>query len=411
MKNSKQNRLVVQKYGGTSLASIKKIKDVALRISKYKKNGDNVVVVVSAMGDTTERLISLAKQVNTNFLAREMDMLLSTGEQVSAALLTLALHAKGLDAISFTGSQVGILTDSLHSKAKIIKIEADCVNDALKKGKVVVITGFQGKTIQNEIVTLGRGGSDLSAVALGSVLAADICEIYTDVDGIYTADPRIVKQARKLDYISFDEMLELASRGAQVMQTRAVEVAKKYNISLHVRSSFSNKEGTIIMNKKTSLEASEVKGIAITEKEAKLTVCGVPDTPGMVAKIFEDLTKSQVNIDMIVQNVSHNNTTDVSFTVDKVELKKAFTAAEKVVKKIKAKTVLCNENIAKISIVGLGMKSHCGVAYKVFKTLADLKINVDMISTSEISISCVIKKKDGKRAVIELHKIFKLHSK
>ncbi|RKY34320.1 MAG: aspartate kinase, partial [Candidatus Duberdicusella sinuisediminis] len=309
-----KNKLIVQKYGGSSVANIERIKKVAQRIYSYWKKGAKLVVVVSAMGDTTDELIHLAEKINPRPSERELDMLLSTGEQISSALLAMALHKKRIPAVSFTGPQVGIITDKFHTQAKILKIEAERIKSALKKGKVVVVAGFQGQTTEREIATLGRGGSDLSAVALAGVLKADLCEIYTDVEGIYTADPRIVKKAKKLPCISFDEMLELASRGAQVMQTRAVEVAKKYNIKLVVRSSFSNKEGTIIMEKKPSIEEPVVRGITLTEKEAKITICKVPDKPGMAAKIFEELSSKNINIDMIVQNVSHQRITDISFT-------------------------------------------------------------------------------------------------
>jgi len=403
-----KNKLIVQKYGGTSVANIERIKKVAQRIYSYWKKGIKLVVVVSAMGDTTDELIHLAEKINPRPSERELDMLLSTGEQISSALLAMALHKKGIPAVSFTGPQVGIITDKFHTQAKILKIEAERIKSALKKGKVVVVAGFQGQTTEREIATLGRGGSDLSAVALAGVLKADLCEIYTDVEGIYTADPRIVKKAKKLPCISFDEMLELASRGAQVMQTRAVEVAKKYNIKLVVRSSFSNKEGTIIMEKKPSIEEPVVRGITLTEKEAKITICKVPDKPGMAAKIFEELSSKNINIDMIVQNVSHQRITDISFTVEKSQAHKALEATKKVVKKIGAGFALYDEDIAKVSIVGIGMKAHSGVAYKMFKALARAKINIEMISTSEISISCVIRKKQGKLAVKVLHKAFNL---
>ncbi|RKY43116.1 MAG: aspartate kinase [Candidatus Omnitrophota bacterium] len=403
-----KNKLIVQKYGGSSVANIERIKKVAQRIYSYWKKGIKLVVVVSAMGDTTDELIHLAEKINPRPSERELDMLLSTGEQISSALLAMALHKKRIPAVSFTGPQVGIITDKFHTQAKILKIEAERIKSALKKGKVVVVAGFQGQTTEREIATLGRGGSDLSAVALAGVLKADLCEIYTDVEGIYTADPRIVKKAKKLPCISFDEMLELASRGAQVMQTRAVEVAKKYNIKLVVRSSFSNKEGTIIMEKKPSIEEPVVRGITLTEKEAKITICKVPDKPGMAAKIFEELSSKNINIDMIVQNVSHQRITDISFTVEKSQAHKALEATKKVVKKIGAGFALYDEDIAKVSIVGIGMKAHSGVAYKMFKALARAKINIEMISTSEISISCVIRKKQGKLAVKVLHKAFNL---
>jgi len=402
------SKLYVLKFGGSSVANLSKIRRVANIISAYWRKKYRLVVVVSAMGDTTDKLIRLAEKINPHPSERELDMLLSTGEQISSALLAMALHKKRIPAVSFTGPQVGIITDKFHTQAKILKIEAERINSALKEGKVVVVAGFQGQTTEREIATLGRGGSDLSAVALAGALKADLCEIYTDVEGIYTADPRIVKKAKKLSCISFDEMLELASRGAQVMQTRAIEVAKKYNIKLVVRSSFSNKEGTIIMEGKPSIEEPVVRGITLTEKEAKITICKVPDKPGMAAKIFEELSSKNINIDMIVQNVSHQRITDISFTVEKSQAPKALEATKKVVKNIGAGSVLYDEDVAKVSIVGIGMKAHSGVAYKMFKALARAKINIEMISTSEISISCVIRKKQGKLAVRALHKAFNL---
>jgi aspartate kinase len=335
-------------------------------------------------------------------------MLISTGEQISSALLAMAIHKKGYQAISFTGSQVGIITDTFHTKAKILKIEADRIREELKKGKIVIVAGFQGISTDSEITTLGRGGSDLSAVALAVALSADLCEIYTDVDGIYTADPRIVKNAKKLSYISFDEMLELSARGAQVMQTRAVEVAKKFNMPLIVRSSFNKKEGTIIMDRKPYIEEPVVRGVALTENEAKITICGVPDRPGIAAKVFNSLASSNINIDMIVQNVSHEKFTDISFTVSKDSLSKALKISKEIAKEIKAGAVLSDEDIAKVSIVGVGMRSQAGVAAKCFSVLADNKINIEMISTSEISISCVVNKKYGKKALSALHSAFEL---
>jgi len=363
------------------------------------------------MGDTTNGLLRLAAKINPNPSERELDMLISTGEQISCSLLAMALHRRGIDAVSFTGPQVGIITDKFHTKAKILKINARRIREALRENKVVVVAGFQGQTRDKDIATLGRGGSDLSAVALAAVLGASVCEIYTDVGGIYTADPRIVRGARKLDCISFDEMLELASRGAQVMQTRAVEVAKKYNIPLYVRSTFLDKEGTIIMERRGPLlEEPVVRGITLTEKEAKITVCDVPDRPGMAAKIFQELSSKNINIDMIVQNVSHKRITDISFTVQKADTHKALEVTKKVAKKIGASSVLYDADVAKVSIVGIGMKAHSGVAHAIFKVLARAKINIEMISTSEISISCVITKKQGRSAVLALHKAFGLSS-
>ncbi|MDD5069859.1 MAG: aspartate kinase [Candidatus Omnitrophica bacterium] len=403
------NRIVVQKYGGSSVANVERLENVAERICSYSLQGDKVLVIVSAMGDTTDELISLARQINPNPSDREMDMLVSTGEQISSSLLALAIHKRSLEAISFTGSQVGIITDTDHAKAKIITIETKRIKKELNSGKIVIVAGYQGVSINKEITTLGRGGSDLSAVALAVALKADICEIFTDVEGIFTTDPRLVAKAKKIDYITFDEMLELAARGAQVMQTRAVEVAKKYNIPLHVRSSFSKKEGTIIMEKTpNNIEDPVVRGVTLTESEAKITICQVPDFPGFASMVFNKMTQGNVNVDMIVQNMSHDKTTDLSFTVSKDSLSKAVKLSENIAREIKAGEVLFDENIAKVSVVGVGMRSHSGVAAKCFKALADNKINIGMISTSEISISCVVKKNDGKKALRVLHKTFEL---
>lgn len=403
-----RSKLIVQKYGGTSVGDVKRIASVAERIVSYVKKGHKLAVVVSAMGDTTDELIDLSKKINQRPSEREMDMLISTGEQISSALLAMAIHKKGVEAISFTGPQVGIITDGYHTKAKILKIETDRLKKELEGGKVVIVAGFQGISVNSEITTLGRGGSDLSAVALAVALGADVCEIYTDVEGIYTADPRIVKDAKKLKHITFDEMLELAARGAQVMQTRAIEVGKKFNMPIYVRSSFSKKEGTIIMDKEPYIEESVVRGVALTENEAKLTICDVPDKPGIAAQIFNKLATQNINIDMIVQNVSHKKMTDISFTVSKDSLRKALKSAKKIASSIDAGSVVFDENIAKVSVVGVGMKSQSGVAAKCFSALAKYKINIEMISTSEISISCVVKKELGKEALKVLHKEFGL---
>ena len=408
MSSEPKNKIVVQKYGGTSIGNVKKIENAAQRIVSYAKRGNKVVVVVSAMGGTTDELVDLAKKINTNPSEREMDMLMSSGEQISCSLLAMALHKRGVDAISFTGPQVGIITDTYHTQAKILKIETNRIKKELSKGKIVIVAGFQGLSTALEITTLGRGGSDLSAVALAVSVDADLCEIYTDVDGIYTADPRLVAQAKKLKYITFDEMLELAALGAQVMHTRAIEVAKKFNIPLHVRGSFTKKEGTIIMEKTQFIEEPVIRGATLTANEAKITLCNVPDKPGIAARVFTVLAKQNINVDMIVQNVSHKRTTDISFTAPKRNLMKTLKISRKIVKGIGAGEVLSDENIAKVSVVGVGMKSHSGVAAKCFSILAKNKINIDMISTSEISISCVVKKDAGKKALKVLHKEFKL---
>ncbi|MDD4293973.1 MAG: aspartate kinase [Candidatus Omnitrophica bacterium] len=406
-----KKKLIVQKYGGSSVGNVDKLKNVADRVAACAKEGNNVVVVVSAMGDTTDELIELAEQINAYPSEREMDMLVSTGEQISSSLLAMALHRKDYDAISLTGLQVGILTDKYHTKAKILRIETKRIKKELNKNKIVIVAGYQGITDEMEITTLGRGGSDLSAVALAVALKADVCEIYTDVDGIYTADPRIITDARKIECIAFDEMLELAANGAQVIQTRAVEVAKKYNLPLHVRSSFEKKEGTIIMNKNANIEDPLVSGVALTEDEAKVTLCNVSDTPGIAAKVFNELANENINIDMIVQNVSRLKTTDISFTVLKSSLRNAVKKSMELAKKIGSGEVIVDEDIAKISVVGVGMKSHSGVAARCFSLLAKNKINIEMISTSEISISCVLKKSEGKKALKVLHAGFELESK
>jgi aspartate kinase len=403
-----RSKLIVQKYGGTSVGDVKRIANVAERIISYAKKGHRLCAVVSAMGDTTDELIDLAKKINARPSDREMDMLISTGEQISSSLLAMAIHKRGFEAISFTGSQVGIITDTFHTKAKILKIETDRIKKELEDNKIVIVAGFQGISTKSEITTLGRGGSDLSAVALAVALGADVCEIYTDVEGIYTADPRIVKEAKKLKYITFDEMLELAARGAQVMHSRAVEVGIKFNMPIYVKSSFSNKEGTTIMDKAPYIEEAVVRGAALTENEAKITVCDVPDKPGIAAEIFNKLAKQNINIDMIVQNVSHKKMTDISFTVPKDSLRKALMTARKISNSIGAGGVLSDENIAKVSVVGVGMKSQSGVAARCFMALAKHKINIEMISTSEISISCVVKKEFGKDALRVLHKEFEL---
>lgn len=408
MQNKLRKKLIVQKYGGSSVANIKRIENVARRIISYAQRGNKVVVVISAMGDTTDDLVNLAKKINPCPSEREMDMLMSTGEQISCSLLAMAIHKRGAKAISFTGPQVGIITDTDHTQAKILKIETNRLKRELTRGNVVIVAGFQGLSTALEITTLGRGGSDLSAVALAVALRADICEIYTDVDGIYTADPRIIPNAKKLDRITFDEMLEMASRGAQVMHTRAVEVAKKFNISLHVRSSFSKKEGTIIMKKTSSIEEPVVRGVALTEDAAKITLCDLPDKPGIAAYIFNKLASKNINVDMIVQNVSHKRITDISFTVSKKDGPKTLKISKMISKDIGVGDIRSDENIAKVSLVGVGMHSHSGVAAKCFLALARNKINIDMISTSEISISCVVKKEAGKKALRALHKAFKL---
>ncbi len=400
--------LIVKKFGGTSVGDVDRIKRVAERIVKTKRAGNDVVVVVSAMGKTTDQLIDLAKQINPNPEEREMDMLMSTGEQISAALLTMAIHSLGEGAISFNGPQVGILTDNSYTKAKILDIDCSKIKSELEKGKVVIITGFQGRDEEGNITTLGRGGSDTSAVAIAAALKADKCEIYTDVDGVYTADPRIVKNARKLDRISFDEMLELASLGAKVMHSRSIEFAKKFGVTIHVRSSFNESEGTIIAEEVNEMEAPVVRGVTSNTSEAKVTIIGVPDKPGVAAEIFKKIAEANINIDMIIQNIGEKDKTDISFTVEKGDLNKLKGIMDNVIKDISAEKVIYDEKIGKVSIVGVGMKSHSGIAYKMFKVLADNKINIQMISTSEIKISVVVDEEKTNEAVNALHSAFKL---
>ena len=401
-------KLIVQKFGGSSVANVERIQNVARRVVSYRKKGCDLVVVVSALGDTTDELIELAAKINTNPSEREMDMLLSTGEQISVALLAMAIHKLGFEAISFTGSQVGIITDTSHTRARIIRINTDKIQEALKKGKIVIVAGFQGVTLGQDITTLGRGGSDLTAVALAKELKADECEIYTDVKGIYTTDPRIEPKAKKINKITYDEMLEMASLGAQVMQARSIEVAKKFDVPIHVRSSFEEVPGTMIIKEVKNMEEVVVSAVALNKGESKITVCDVPDKPGLAAKIFSDLATKGVSVDMIVQNVSHLRSTDISFTVSKLEAAKTLKITRRVAKGIGAGEVLEDADIARVSIVGVGMKSHPGVAAKMFEILAKNKVNIEMISTSDISISCVIQKKFAETAVRALHEKFGL---
>ena len=400
--------LVVQKFGGSSVANAERIQNVAKRVVSYKEKGFDLVVVVSALGDTTDELIALADKINTNPPEREMDMLLSTGEQISVALLAMAIHKLGFEAISFTGAQVGIITDSSHTRARIIRINGDKIKEELKKGKIVIVAGFQGVNLNQDMTTLGRGGSDLTAVALAKELNARSCEIYTDVQGIYTTDPRIEPKARKIKAITYDEMLEMASLGAQVMQARSIEVAKKFNVPLHVRSSFSKNSGTMIIKEVKKMEEVVVNGITLNRNEAKITLCNVPDKPGVAVRLFKDLACAQVSVDMIVQNVSHIRQTDISFTTTKTDAAKATRITKRVASQIGAGDVQLDEDIARVSIVGVGMKSHHGVAAGMFGVLADNKINIEMISTSDISISCIIKKKFAEIAVRALHEKFGL---
>ncbi len=404
-------KLIVQKYGGSSIADIKKIKNVAKRVVSYKKKGYKLVVVVSALGDTTDELLGLAHKVTKSPSERELDMLISTGEQVSVALLAMAIHKLGYEAISFTGAQVGIITDASHTRARILNINTKRIEEGLNKGKIVIVAGFQGVTTDRDITTLGRGGSDLTSVALSKALGAETCEMYTDVEGVYTADPKIVPGARKLSRISYEEMLELASLGAQVLQPRSVEMAKKFNIPIHVRSSFLNKKGTIISKEVKAMEEIIVSGVTVNKDEAKITICDVPDRPGIAAKIFKSIADKNIVIDMIVQNISRTGATDISFTVLGRDFNRTLATVREASKKVKAEGVTYNKEIAKVSVIGLGMKSHSGIAARMFNALARNKINIEMISTSEIKISCVIKKRFANKAVRAIHKEFGLGKK
>jgi aspartate kinase len=403
--------LIVQKYGGTSVGNPDRIKNVAARVAKYRAKGDQIVVVVSAMSGVTDNLIKLAKEIMPLPNEREMDVLLATGEQQTIALTAMALHALNVPAVSLTGAQAGIVTDVVHTKARIHNITPKKVHELLKQGNVVIVAGFQGETPEGQITTLGRGGSDLTAIALAAALKADLCQIYTDVDGVYTADPRIVPNAKKLQEISYDEMLELASLGAKVMQSRSVEFAKKFGVVFEVRSSLNDNLGTIVKEETKSMEGVVVRGVSLDKNQAKVTLVGVPDKPGVAARIFKALGDAAVNVDMIVQNVSHGSpdkvgATDLSFTMDKPDLLKAQKVIEGLKKELGFRDVLTTEKIGKLSIVGVGMKSHTGVAAILFETLAKESVNIDMISTSEIKISVVIDLTKGEAAMKAVHAAF-----
>jgi aspartate kinase len=400
--------LVVQKYGGTSVGDVKKIKKVAERIARTKAEGNNVIVVVSAMGKMTDELVDLANQITTSPDEREFDMLLSTGEQISVALLAMALHENGHEAISFTGGQVGIRTDGWHTKARIVSIDTSRVQKELDAGKIAIVCGFQGIGEGDAITTLGRGGSDTSAVALATAFKADLCEICTDVEGLYTADPRIVPDAKKLSRISYDELLELASLGARVMHIRAVEFGKKNGVPMRICSTFSDDPGTLVTEEVASMENVEVSGVSLNESEAKITLVGVPDKPGVAAQVFETIAKENIVVDMIIQNVSETDLSDISFTVPEDDLKRAVAVGERLRADLGAKEVRADEKVAKVSAVGVGMRSHSGVAAKMFKALAEAGINIEMISTSEIKISCVVSSDRGQDALRVLHSAFEL---
>jgi aspartate kinase len=402
--------LIVQKYGGTSVADPDRIRAVADNIAITKKRGNDVIVVVSAMGKATDNLIALADSVSRSQPGREMDMLLTTGERQTAALTTMALADRGIDAVSFTGSQVGIITDTTHRKAKIVEVKGDRVRDALAKGMVAVIAGFQGVSTDKEITTMGRGASDLTASALAQAMGADACEIYTDVTGVFTADPRIVPQARKLQKLHFDEMLEMAGAGSKVLALRSVEFARNHDVPLHVRSAFTWEPGTWVSNEEASMEDPIISGVVTDMTEAKVTVLGVPDKPGISAALFEPLAEANVNVDMIEQNTSPAGTTDISFTMPMADMTVAEEIVGRVAREIGASGVTHDSDIAKVSLVGAGMKSSPGIAAKMFRVLADEDVNIEMISTSTIRVSVVTEADNMERAARALHTAFGLDS-
>lgn len=397
--------LIVQKYGGTSVGTLERIGVVAQRVKKIKDEGNDVVVVVSAMSGETNKLIEYAQHFSKDPNTREMDMLLSSGERVTSALLSIALNALGCEAISFSGRQAGMFTDSFHTKAKIEVIKPKAMKEALAKGKVVVIAGFQGVDNKGEVTTLGRGGSDLSAVAIAGALKADLCEIFTDVDGVYTTDPRIEPKAKKLDKVTYDEMLELASLGAKVLQNRSVELAKKLNINLVTRSSFNENQGTLITGEK-KMESAVISGIALDRNQAIVTVRNVDDKPGVAAKIFKILAEEEINVDMIIQNIGSDGIANIGFTVPENELDKALNVLKGLDNSFKVES---NKEVVKVSIVGIGMKSNSGIASKAFTIMSENNINIQMISTSEIRISIIVDEKYGELAVRTLHKAYELH--
>jgi aspartate kinase len=402
--------LIVQKYGGTSVADPDRIKAVADNVAITKRRGNDVIVVVSAMGKATDNLIALADSVSSKQSGREMDMLLTTGERQTAALVTMALHERGIDAVSYTGSQVGIITDTSHRKAKIVEVKGDRVRASLADGKVAVIAGFQGVSTDSEITTMGRGASDLTASALAGAMGADACEIYTDVTGVFTADPRIVPRARKLAKVHFDEMLEMAGSGSKVLAMRSVEFARNHDVPLHVRSAFTWELGTWVSNEEPSVEDPIISGVVTDMTEAKVTVLSVPDTPGVSAALFEPLADANINVDMIVQNTSTEGTTDISFTMPMADLAQAESIVQQVAEQIGATRVTHDDDIAKVSLVGAGMKSSPGIAAKMFRVLADNDVNIQMISTSTIRVSVILPAAQMELAARSLHTAFGLDS-
>jgi aspartate kinase len=400
--------LIVQKYGGTSVGDAERICNVARRLIASHERGDDVVAVVSAMGDVTDELLDLARRVSAEPPEREMDMLLATGEQVTIALLAMAIHSMGHEAISLTGPQAGIVSDATHTKAKIQEVRADRVREALAEGRIVIVAGFQGISDEGEITTLGRGGSDTTAVAVAAGIGADVCEIYTDVDGVYTADPRMEPSARKIDEISYEEMLEMAASGARVLQLRSVEFARNHGVVIHVRCSFNDEPGTVVKEAEAGMEQAIISGVTHDTSEAKVTIRDVPDRPGVAAEVFGTLADANVNVDMIIQNVSEDGSTDISFTTPKDDLPRARRAVGAVVAHLGARDSTVDESIAKVSLVGAGMKTHPGVAALMFRSLAEAGVNLDMISTSSIRVSCVISADEVERAVRALHAAFGL---
>lgn len=400
--------LVVHKYGGTSVGSIEKIKNVAQKVAKIKDEGNDVIVVVSAMSGETNKLIKMAFETAEKPDEREYDALISTGEQITSTLLAIALNSMGYPAVSFQGYQIQIVTDSAFTKARIQRIDAEKMHKELKAGKIITVSGFQGADEEGNITTLGRGGSDTTGVAIAAALKADECIIYTDVDGVYTTDPNICPNARKLDRVTYDEMLEMASLGAKVLQIRSVEFAKKYDVPIRVKSTFIENEGTLVTKEDEKVEAPVVSGVTYNKDEAKITVVGIPDKPGIAARLFTTISEANINVDMIVQNISAEGHTDLTFTVPKSDFKKGLDIVKKVAKDIEARDVIADENIAKVSIVGVGMRSHSGVAAKMFTLLSKEGINIMMISTSEIKVSCVVDSKYTELAVRVLHDGFGL---
>ena len=400
--------LIVQKFGGTSVGDLERIQNVASRVSETRNKGNDVVVVVSAMGGETNKLVGYAEHFSSSPAKAEMDMLLSSGERITASLLAIALQELGHKAVAMTGRKAGIYTDSQHTKARIENINPDTMNSAIKEGKIIVVAGFQGVDKKGDVTTLGRGGSDLSAVAIAGAIKADLCEIYTDVNGIYTTDPRIEPKAKKLDAISYDEMLELASLGAKVLQNRSVEMAKKLNVNLVTRSSFANEDGTLITTEGNIMEAPLVSGIALDRNQARISLMGVQDRPGIASDVFNKLAENEINVDVIIQNKAHDGTTNIDFTVPVNDLKDAKNIVDSFVKSGEIKADSYNEDICKVSVVGVGMKSHAGVAAKAFSIMADNNININMISTSEIKISMVIDEEYAELAVRGLHAAYEL---